>query len=127
MLWFLEEIEPGSGGRADDTALAVAQASRSLRSMTASPRLAARLCGEQEPLSLERLKLSMPSKGSAPATLLDRIAGPGLSRVKHLELFWSNGVIHHDGIPDALVASPLFAKLGRWRSRRRTSQACSRP
>lgn len=112
MLWFLEEIEPGFGGRGDDTALAVAQASRSLRSMKASPRLAARLAESKTPLSLERLQLSYAREAEAPmATLLDGIAGPGLSRVKHLELFWSNGVIHQDAIPDALVASPLFANL----------------
>lgn len=109
-LWFLESIEPDIAS--DETAAAVILGSRSLRALEATPRLAARLASQKTPLTVESLRLSHGLETQRPlSTLLDGIGGQGLSRVKHLELFWGNGNEYQDGIPDALVASPLFGKL----------------
>lgn len=109
LLWFLEEIEDADD---DDTTAALIASSRSLRTIEAQPQLAARMAASPAPLTVETVRFSYAREPETPmATLLDGIEGRGLSRVKHLELFWSNGDVHQDGIPDALAASPLFENL----------------
>lgn len=108
LLWFLEELDPGDV----DTTLAVVNSSRALRTLSAQPSLVVRLAALPTPLGVETLRLSYAREPETPlAALLQNLSGRGLSRVKHLEFFWSNGETHHDGIPDTLVASPLFENV----------------
>ncbi|MBX3234490.1 MAG: TIGR02996 domain-containing protein [Labilithrix sp.] len=114
LFWFIEEIEPQF--EKDDAAAAVIASSRSLRVLHAQPSLAARVAERESPRStLEELRLgySWQEREPLPTVLarLPGIGGRGLSKVKHLELFWSNGMLHQDGIPEALVTSPLFDAL----------------